>query len=85
MESPCNESPRSERRACYGGHMGKWYTVSPTEGSEPLECFACHDESLYHDSFAYWNDEECDLLCTKCYQKKDGKNGTNYIKVLTQH
>ena len=72
-----------KRRAGYGGDLGKWPTVSPTEGSEPLACFSCHDDSLYHDSFAYWDDDACDLLCSNCYSEKENKS--SYVKVLTQH
>lgn len=68
-----------------GGYMGKYQTVNATEGSPNLECFTCHDESLYHDSFAYWNEDDYDLLCSACYRKKSQDDGTKYIKVLTQH
>jgi hypothetical protein len=80
-----NEEKQVIRRAGYGGHMKEWYTVSPTEGSGPLDCFGCHDESLYHDSIAYWDDDACDLLCLKCYSEKGEIEKSTYMKVLTYH
>jgi hypothetical protein len=92
------------RRLCYGGHIND---NLPTVVSAPkkyneqtgdilipgdsLQCFSCQDESLYHDSFAYWNRSRDDLLCASCFKLKNETPGNweddlnTYIKVLTFH
>jgi hypothetical protein len=67
-------------RTQYGGMMGKYITVEATEGQ--LECFRCGDDSLYHDSLAYWHEEKDDLVCQSCFKKMEMKD---YDLVLTQH
>ncbi len=70
-------------RVVYDGNMGNLPSVVST-GENQLECFDCHDASLYHDAIAFWDEKSDDLLCTSCHEKK-GESGDDYIKVLTQH
>lgn len=74
----------AQKRVEEGGYIGRYQSVNSVDGS-PLECFTCRDESLYHDSFAYWNESGDDLLCHQCYERKDGENRVKYLRVLTQH
>jgi hypothetical protein len=48
-----------------------------------LDCFTCHDESLYHDSNAFWSKDKDDLLCVDCFKKLQDKTG--YVSVITFH
>jgi len=66
--------------------LGELTTVSATEEyGKNLDCFSCHDKSLYHDSFAYWNNDKDDLLCENCFGKLGAENQTGYQRVLTFH
>jgi hypothetical protein len=55
--------------------------LSDDSGKE-LKCDECKDESLYHDSFAYFNSVTSRLLCESCYAKQ---SPTGYVKVVTFH
>jgi len=58
--------------------------VSPGRNYEKdLDCFTCHDDSLYHDSNAYWSKDKDDLLCVECFKKLQDKTG--YVSVITFH
>lgn len=48
-----------------------------------LDCFTCHDKSLYHDSHAFWNEDKDDLLCVQCFKQLNDTTG--YISVITFH
>lgn len=50
--------------------------------NENLKCFTC-EINLYHDSYAWYNEEKDDLLCCDCFNKL--KDNTNYEKVVTFH
>ncbi len=43
----------------------------------------CGDESLYHDAYAYWHEEDDDLLCPQCFKKQRQPHG--YVRVVTYH
>jgi hypothetical protein len=58
--------------------------VTRSSGNQKdLECFTCHDSSLYHDSYAYWNQDKDDLLCVTCFAELPDQTG--YISVITYH
>lgn len=71
------------RRTAYGGHMGAILSVIAAEGAPELTCFTCGDESLYHDAYAYWHEENDDLLCPDCFQEKERPK--DYLRVVTYH
>lgn len=75
------EEGNKTRRTQYGGMMGKYVSVEATR--DQLKCFTCGDESLYHDSLAYWHEKKDDLVCHSCHSKKMDKK--EYMLVLTQH
>lgn len=53
-----------------------------SDEAKPLECDACHDESLEHDSWAYFSAETARVLCEPCHAKEKPEN---YTKVMTFH
>lgn len=73
-----------DRRTLFGGFMGKVPSViSNTKAT--LACFTCGDDTLYHDAWAYWNEETDDLLCPSCFKKLAPGLGESYEKVITFH
>jgi len=73
-------------RVVSNGNFGDMQSVSanPSYHSD-LDCFSCHDESLYHDSFAYWSPAADDLLCEACFAKLSQEKRANYQRVITFH
>lgn len=39
-----------------------------SDEAKPLECDACHDKSLEHDSWAYFSAETARVLCEPCHR-----------------
>ena len=78
-----DDTMAAQTRVLYDGMMGDLPSVI-SNGENRLECFECHEKSLYHDAIAYWNEEIDDLLCPVCYGRR-GESDNNYEKVLTQH
>lgn len=56
-----------------------------SNNNDQLICFTCGDESLYHDSYAWWDDDNDDLICGPCYIKKGSDSIEKYKKVVTFH
>jgi len=53
-----------------------------SDDARELKCDACNDESLYHDSIAYFDETTKRVVCETCYAKEKPKD---YTKVITYH
>ncbi len=80
---PC--PPARECRVQYGGHLINTIICVQSANDNPLECFTCHDESLYHDAWCHWNETTDDLLCVKCFESLEPGAQASYQRALSQH
>jgi Zn finger protein HypA/HybF involved in hydrogenase expression len=53
-----------------------------SDDKKELKCDACNDETLYHDSIAYFDETTHRVVCEMCRAKENSKA---YIKVITYH